>query len=150
MTMIRVTSLKGTLGREEREQLGEKLTNAVLEVETGKDTPEARAGVMVQFEELPNGHWFHGGRAADELYQRNGLFSVTATVMTTDSLERVVPIASIRFCNASIRTPIFSRESRISESAKPDASAPARVASRLSDVSCSRRTRTLSSRLRRA
>ncbi len=81
MTMIRVTSLEGTLGREEREQLGEKLTNAVLEVETGKDTPEARAGVMVQFEELPNGHWFHGGRAADELYQRNGIFSVTATVM---------------------------------------------------------------------
>ncbi len=81
MTMIRVTSLEGTLGREEREQLGEKLTNAVLEVETGKDTPEARAGVMVQFEALPSGHWFHGGRAADELYQRNGLFSVTATVM---------------------------------------------------------------------
>ena len=81
MTMIRVTSLEGTLGREEREQLGEKLTNGVLEVETGKDTPEARAGVMVQFEELPNGHWFHGGRAADELYQRNGIFWVTATVM---------------------------------------------------------------------
>ncbi len=79
--MIRVTSLEGTLGREEREQLGEKLTNGVLEVETGKDTPEARAGVMVQFEELPNAHWFHGGRAADELYQRNGIFSVTATVM---------------------------------------------------------------------
>ena len=44
MTMIRVTCLEGTLGREERERLGEKLTNAVLEVETGKDTPEARAG----------------------------------------------------------------------------------------------------------
>ena len=81
MTMVRVTCLEGTLGKEDREQLGEKLTNAVLEVETGKDTPEARAGVMVQFEELPSGHWFHGGRAADELYQSNGIFSVTATVM---------------------------------------------------------------------
>ncbi len=81
MTMVRVTCLEGTLGKEDRERLGEKLTNAVLEVETGKDTPEARAGVMVQFEELPSGHWFHGGRAADALYQGNGLFWLTATVM---------------------------------------------------------------------
>ncbi len=81
MTMIRVTSLDGTLGREERVQLGEKLTSVVMEVETGKDTPEARAGVMVQFEELPSGHWFHAGQAVDALDQRNGRFWVTATVM---------------------------------------------------------------------
>ncbi len=81
MTMVRVTSLAGALGDDDREKLGERLTNAVLEVETGKDTPEARAGVMVQFEELPAGHWFHGGRAAEDLYEKNGIFWVTATVM---------------------------------------------------------------------
>ena len=81
MTIVRVISLEGALGGEDRARLGEKLTEAVLEVETGKDTPEARPGVMVQFQDLPAGHWFHGGRPAEALYAKNGIFSVSATVM---------------------------------------------------------------------
>ena len=81
MTIVRVISLEGALSGEDRAGLGEKLTTAVLEVETGKDTPEARPGVMIQFQELPAGHWFHGGRPAEDLYAKNGIFSVTATVM---------------------------------------------------------------------
>jgi phenylpyruvate tautomerase PptA (4-oxalocrotonate tautomerase family) len=61
--------------------LGEKLTAAVLEVETGKDTAESRPGVMVQFEELPESSWFHGGKAAEDLYEKHGIFGVTAIVM---------------------------------------------------------------------
>ena len=81
MTVVRVTSMTGALGAEARRELGEKLTSAVLEVETGKDTPEARPGVMVQFEELAESSWFHGGRAAEDLYDKNGIFWVTAIVM---------------------------------------------------------------------
>ena len=81
MTVVRVTSMAGALRAEDRRELGEKLTSAVLEVETGKDTPEARPGVMVQFEELSESSWFHGGRAAEDLYDRNGIFWVTAIVM---------------------------------------------------------------------
>ena len=81
MTVVRVTSMAGALRAEDRRELGEKLTSAVLEVETGKDTPEARPGVMVQFEELSESSWFHGGQAAEDLYDRNGIFWVTAIVM---------------------------------------------------------------------
>jgi len=81
MTVVRVTSLEGALRAEDRRLLGEKLTAAVLEVETGKDTPESRPGVMVQFEELPELSWFHGGKAAEDLYEKQGIFGVTAIVM---------------------------------------------------------------------
>ena len=68
MTVVRVTSIEGTLDRDMRESLGERLTAIVLEVETGKDAVESRPGVMVQFDELCPDRWFHGGRPADELY----------------------------------------------------------------------------------
>ncbi len=81
MTVVRVTSIEGTLGREMRESLGERLTAIVLEVETGKDTVEARPGVMVHFDELSPDSWFHGGRPADELYPTGRVVYATATVM---------------------------------------------------------------------
>lgn len=81
MTVVRVTSLRGALDDAARMELGDSLTRAVLEVETGKDTPQARAGVMVQFEELAPGHWYHGGVAVEERYPANGVFGVAASVM---------------------------------------------------------------------
>ena len=81
MTMVRVTSIEGTLGPEMRESLGERLTGIVLEVETGKDAVEARPGVMVQFDELSPDRWFHGGRPAGELYPTGRVVYATATVM---------------------------------------------------------------------
>lgn len=81
MTVLRVTSLRGALDAAARSELGDSLTRAVLEAETGKDTPEARAGVMVQFDEIAPGHWFHGGVAVEERYATNGIFHVAASVM---------------------------------------------------------------------
>ena len=62
MTVVRVSSMGPLLSDEQRLALGERLTKSVLEVEVGKDRPEVRPGVMVQFESLPAGHWFHMGR----------------------------------------------------------------------------------------
>lgn len=81
MTVVRVTSLEGALNPEEREKLADLLTSAVLEVETGNDTAEARAGVMVVFEEIGRRSWYHGGRSVEDLYPPRGIFWLTATVM---------------------------------------------------------------------
>ena len=81
MTVVRVTSIEGTLGPKMRQSLGERLTTIVLEVETGKDAVEARPGVMVQFDELSPDSWFHGGRPAGELYPTGGVVYAIATVM---------------------------------------------------------------------
>jgi len=81
MTVVRVASLRGALDAAARSELGDSLTRAVLEVETGRDTPEARAAVMVQFEEFAPGTWYHAGVAVDERYPKNGIFRVAASVM---------------------------------------------------------------------
>ncbi len=64
MTVVRIVSEPGRLGEEQRAELAESLTKAVLDVEVGSDNEVARRGIMVLFDEQSSDTWAVGGRFA--------------------------------------------------------------------------------------
>lgn len=63
MPYIRVTHQTGAITAQQRADLAEDLTHALLIAEAGADTPDGRSLAYVFFEEIsPSSHWFVGGK----------------------------------------------------------------------------------------
>jgi phenylpyruvate tautomerase PptA (4-oxalocrotonate tautomerase family) len=61
MTIVTVTTPEGRLSLEQRRELAQALTDAVLVPEVGQFAPPARIGFQVQFAERTPGHMAIGG-----------------------------------------------------------------------------------------
>ncbi|MBV8884732.1 MAG: tautomerase family protein [Chroococcidiopsidaceae cyanobacterium CP_BM_RX_35] len=63
MPLLRVTYQRGAFTDEQKAQLAEKLTHAILVAEIGNDNPTARSLAYVIFDEVePKTSWFVGGQ----------------------------------------------------------------------------------------
>ncbi len=81
MTVVRVVSEPGRIDEEQRAELAESLTIAVLDVEVGSDNEVARRGIMVLFDEQPSDVWAVGGRFDDRYVSSGGRILIRTQVM---------------------------------------------------------------------
>ena len=79
MSVAQVYADAGRIGREQRAQLAETLTKAIMEVEVGVDNPAARSGIMVMFHEVPEDAWAVGGSFDTKFLGAGGRVLVTLT-----------------------------------------------------------------------
>jgi phenylpyruvate tautomerase PptA (4-oxalocrotonate tautomerase family) len=68
MPLIRIQHRTDLFSREQKQQLAERLTQLLLDVEGGHDTPAGRTLAYVVFVDVPGDQWFVGGRS-DTTYQ---------------------------------------------------------------------------------
>ena len=67
MTIVTVTTPENRLSLEQRRELAETLTDAVLLPEVGQFAPPARIGFQVQFQERSRDHMAIGGKLLSDL-----------------------------------------------------------------------------------
>lgn len=67
MTIVTVTTPEGRLSLEQRQELAETLTDAVLVPEVGQFAPQARIGFQVHFQERPRDQVAIGGKLLSNL-----------------------------------------------------------------------------------
>ena len=66
MPLLRVTHQRGAFTNEQKAQLAEELTHAIIVAEVGSDNPASRSVAYVLFEEIdPKSSWFVGGKLED-------------------------------------------------------------------------------------
>jgi phenylpyruvate tautomerase PptA (4-oxalocrotonate tautomerase family) len=81
MTIITVTSPKGRLSHEQRRQLAETLTDAVLVPEVGQPAPPARVGFQVHFVEQSLDTMAIGGKLLVDYDRAPDVMTVDIAVM---------------------------------------------------------------------
>jgi phenylpyruvate tautomerase PptA (4-oxalocrotonate tautomerase family) len=81
MTIITVTTLTGRLSIEQRRQLAESLTDAVLIPEVGQFAPQARVGFQVHFAERTPDCMAIGGRLLADIPQAPDVATIDICVM---------------------------------------------------------------------
>ena len=81
MTIITVNAPKGRLGLEQRRELAETLTDAVLVPEVGQPVPAARAGFQVHFVERERDMMAIGGRLLADADQELDVMVIDLAVM---------------------------------------------------------------------
>ena len=70
MPLLRVTAQRGAFTDEQKAQLAEKFTHAILMAEIGNDNPTARSLAYVIFDEIdPRTSWFVGGKLQETVPQ---------------------------------------------------------------------------------
>lgn len=80
MPMITVNYVKSSLSPTQKKALGEEMTNVLLQIEGGQDTPGGRTIAWVKFEALDNEDWFIGGKTDNTYVSKAGKFLVVVTV----------------------------------------------------------------------
>ncbi|MCA3150873.1 MAG: tautomerase family protein [Rhodocyclaceae bacterium] len=68
MPLMTVQMPEGTLSQAQKDALAEDLTQVILQIEGGADTPAGRSIAWVRFQELPRQDWYLGGRS-DESFE---------------------------------------------------------------------------------
>lgn len=81
MTIITVTTPEGRLSLEQRRQLAESLTDAVLVPEVGQPAPPARVGFQVHFAERAPDRMAIGGRLLADMPQAPDVATIDICVM---------------------------------------------------------------------
>ncbi|MEI5519033.1 tautomerase family protein [Streptomyces brasiliscabiei] len=81
MTIITVNAPKGRLSLEQRRELAETLTDAVLVPEVGRHAPAARAGFQVHFVERERDMMAIGGRLLADVDQELDVMAIDLAVM---------------------------------------------------------------------
>jgi phenylpyruvate tautomerase PptA (4-oxalocrotonate tautomerase family) len=81
MTIITVTTPKGRLSLEQRRELAESLTDAVLVPEIGQVAPPARIGFQVHFAERAPDQMAIGGRLLSDMPQAPDIATIDICVM---------------------------------------------------------------------
>ena len=81
MTIITVNAPKGRLGLEQRRELAETLTDAVLVPEVGQPAPAARTGFQVHFVERERDMMAIGGRLLADAEQELDVMMIDLAVM---------------------------------------------------------------------
>ncbi|MBZ3904818.1 tautomerase family protein [Streptomyces griseiscabiei] len=81
MTIITVNAPKGRLSLEQRRELAETLTDAVLVPEVGQHAPAARAGFQVHFVERERDMMAIGGRLLADVDQELDVMVIDLAVM---------------------------------------------------------------------
>ncbi|MGI5426479.1 tautomerase family protein [Streptomyces sp. CA-179760] len=81
MTIITVNAPKGRLGLEQRRELAETLTDAVLVPEVGQPAPAARVGFQVHFVEREQDMMAIGGRLLSDADQELDVMVIDIAVM---------------------------------------------------------------------
>lgn len=81
MTIITVTTAEGRLSLEQRRQLAESLTDAVLVPEVGQSAPPARVGFQVHFAERAASHMAIGGCLLSDMPQAPDVATIDICVM---------------------------------------------------------------------
>ena len=81
MTIITVNAPKGRLSLEQRRELAETLTDAVLVPEVGQPAPAARVGFQVHFVERERDMMALGGRLLSDARQEPDVMVVDVAVM---------------------------------------------------------------------
>ena len=81
MTIITVNAPKGRLGLEQRRELAETLTDAVLVPEVGQPAPAARVGFQVHFVERERDMMAIGGRLLSDADQELDVMVIDIAVM---------------------------------------------------------------------
>lgn len=97
MPLLRITYQRGALTDEQKAQLAEELTSAILIAEVGADTPAGRALAYVLFDEVdPKTSWFVGGKP-DSGAPKGGrfLFDVTFPVGASMQVDKTELHAAI-------------------------------------------------------
>ena len=81
MTIVTVTTPEGRLSLEQRRELAQSLTDAVLVPEVGQFAPPARVGFQVQFAERTPGHMAIGGALLSDMPQPPDVATIDICVM---------------------------------------------------------------------
>lgn len=81
MTILTVTTPAGRLSPEQRRELAESLTDAVLVPEVGQFAPPARVGFQVHFAERSPDHIAIGGRLLSDMAQAPDVATIDICVM---------------------------------------------------------------------
>ena len=66
--------------RAEKDALAEDLTQVILQIEGGADTPAGRSIAWVRFEEVDGDDWYIGGSSGDDFVSASGKFIVELNV----------------------------------------------------------------------
>lgn len=80
MPMCTVHYVKNSITTEQKKALGEEMTNVLLMIEGGQDTPGGRSIAWVMFNELQEEDFFIGGRTDAAYVSEAGKFLVVVTV----------------------------------------------------------------------
>ena len=80
MPMCTVHYPAGSISEEQKAALGEEMTNVLLMIEGGQDTPGGRSIAWVMFNEIPEANWFVGGKTDRSFVSEAGKFLVVVTV----------------------------------------------------------------------
>lgn len=80
MPLVTVDAPKGQLSPAQKADLAEELTQVMLEIEGGGDTPFGRTGSWVRFRELAREDWFVGGANDGRYVSASGPFLVEINV----------------------------------------------------------------------
>jgi phenylpyruvate tautomerase PptA (4-oxalocrotonate tautomerase family) len=81
MTIVTVTTPEGRLSLEQRRELAQSLTDAVLVPEVGQFAPPARVGFQVQFAERAPGHMAIGGVLLSDMPKPPDVATIDICVM---------------------------------------------------------------------
>lgn len=92
MTIITVNTPQGRLSIEQRRELAETLTDAVLVPELGQAYPQARIGFQVHFREHPNDHMAIGGQLLSD-QAAGGAAAADAATIDLCVMEAAWPLA---------------------------------------------------------
>jgi phenylpyruvate tautomerase PptA (4-oxalocrotonate tautomerase family) len=80
MPLVTLHHPKNSLTPDQKAQLGEELTNVLLMIEGGQDTPGGRSIAWVMFNEIAEDSWYVGGRLDDKFVSPSGKFLAIVTV----------------------------------------------------------------------
>jgi phenylpyruvate tautomerase PptA (4-oxalocrotonate tautomerase family) len=80
MPMVTVHFVKNSLDPSKKQALAEEMTNVLLEIEGGQDTPGGRSIAWVMFNEIDNNDWYIGGKSDSTYMSKAGKFLVVVTV----------------------------------------------------------------------
>ena len=80
MPMITVDYPKGKLSPQQKDVVAEDLTQVILQIEGGADTPQGRSIAWVKFNEVDGSNWYIGGTANGEYEAPAGKFLIELNV----------------------------------------------------------------------
>jgi len=80
MPSITIDYVTGSLSKSQKNDLAEKLTHVLLQIEGGVDNPAARSIAWVRFREMESDDWFIGGRSDATYEAAAGKFLVELNV----------------------------------------------------------------------
>lgn len=80
MPMITVEYVEGQLTATQKQALAEEMTNVILQIEGGADTPAGRSIASVRFRSISPDDWYIGGKTDDTFVSETGKFLIELNV----------------------------------------------------------------------